>query len=249
MRFVVAVVVAALLAGGCGKSSETPAPAPVARVPSEPVGTGIMSGRVVFKGSVPPPSPIKLGADPVCEAAHEGKLFTEDVLVNDDGTLRNVFVYIKQGLTGRKFSPPHEPVVLDQSGCLYHPHVQGIQVGQPLLIRNSDDTLHNIHALTEKNDAFNLGQPMRGMESRKMFTKPEVMIHFKCDVHPWMSCYLGVLDHPFFAVTGDGGTFALTNVPAGDYIVEAWHEKFGTQTANVHVDKDETKTIDFTFTN
>ncbi|HUK83345.1 MAG TPA: carboxypeptidase regulatory-like domain-containing protein [Verrucomicrobiae bacterium] len=208
-----------------------------------------MSGRVVFKGSVPPPSPIKLGADPVCEAAHEGKLFTEDVLVNDDGTLRNVFVYIKQGLTGRKFSPPHEPVVLDQSGCLYHPHVQGIQVGQPLLIRNSDDTLHNIHALTEKNDAFNLGQPMRGMESRKMFTKPEVMIHFKCDVHPWMSCYLGVLDHPFFAVTGDGGTFALTNVPAGDYIVEAWHEKVGTQTANVHVDKDETKTIDFTFTN
>ena len=169
--------------------------------------------------------------------------------MNDDGTLRNVFVYIKQGLMNRKFVPPREPVLLDQNGCMYRPHVQGIQVGQPLLIRNSDDTLHNIHALAEKNDAFNLGQPNRGMESKKAFSKPEVLIRFKCDVHPWMSCYLGVLDHPYFAVTGDGGAFNLANVPAGDYVVEALHEKFGTQTAAVHLDKDETKTIEFVFTN
>jgi hypothetical protein len=168
-------------------------------------------------------------------------------LVNADGTLRNVFVYVKQGVTG-KYPAPKDSAVIDQSGCLYRPRVQGMLVGQPLLIRNSDDTLHNIHCLAEQNAAFNLGQPARGMESRKSFTQPEVMMRFKCDVHPWMTAYIGVLEHPFFAVTGDGGTFKLEKLPAGQYVIEAWHEKYGAQQQTVNVADSEAKTIAFEFT-
>ena len=250
MRLALVMLLATVV--GCGKSNEQPAPAQPAETPPpavEQAGVGTIVGKVLFRGNTPPRTPVKLSADPICEAAHTGKVFTEDVLVNEDGTLRNVFVYVKQGLGNRKFVAPREPALLDQNGCMYRPHVQGIQVGQPVSIRNSDDTLHNIHSLAEKNDAFNLGQPTRGMESKKVFSRPEVMIHFKCDVHPWMSCYIGVLDHPYFAVSGDGGAFNLKSVPAGDYVVEAWHEKFGTQTTTVHLDKNETKTIEFVFTN
>ena len=139
--------------------------------------------------------------------------------------------------------------MIDQNGCLYHPRVQGMQTGQPLLIRNSDDTLHNIHCLAEKNAAFNLGQPTKGMESKKVFTQPEVMMRFKCDVHSWMTAYVGVLEHPFFSVTGDGGTYSLEKLPAGEYIIEAWHEKYGAQQQRIAVAKDETKTITFEFAN
>jgi hypothetical protein len=233
---------------GCGKPGEAPPPPPTPpEVPAaEQFGTSAITGKVVFKGDAPRPGTIKMTADPYCETTHGGTVRSQEVLVNDDGTLRNVFVYVKQGLAGR-YPAPKQPAVLDQHGCLYRPRVQGIQAGQPLLIRNSDDTLHNVQCLAEKNPAFNIGQPVKGMEQRKTFSQPEVMIRFKCDVHSWMSAYLGVLDHPFFDVTGDGGRFAIGKLPAGQYVVEAWHEKYGARQQTVTVAADETKTVEFEF--
>lgn len=253
MKCVALIAAVALVGAGCGKPSEPSrepsvpaAPTPTA---AEPAGTATITGKVVFKGTPPSPQLIRMGADPTCEASHSEKVVSEEVIVDDNGTLRNVFVYVKQGLVAGAFAAPREPVVLDQQGCLYRPHVAGIVVGQPLLVRNSDDTLHNIHAITSRNEEFNFGQPSKGMESRRTFDAPEVMLRFKCDVHPWMNAYLGVLPHPFFSVTGDGGAFALRNLPAGEYVIEAWHEKLGTQAQVVQLAKDESKTIEFVFSN
>ena len=244
MRIVVALAGCLML--GCGKPSEPP-PSSTPVVPAaEQFGTSAITGQIVFKGQAPKPATIQMNADPYCESTHSSQVTGEEVVLNADGTLRNVFVYVKQGLPG-VYPSPKEPAVIDQNGCTYRPRVQGMQVGQPLLIRNSDDTLHNIHCLAEQNAAFNLGQPARGMESKKVFTRPEVMMRFKCDVHPWMSAYIGVLEHPFFAVTGDGGAFKLEKLPAGQYLIEAWHEKYGTQQQTVTVAKDEAKAITFEF--
>lgn len=249
MKTAVVLAVLVCLAAGCGQPTEAP-PAATA-VPSGPrdvFGTGTISGRAIFPGEPPKPVVIQMQADDYCKAAHGGTVTSQDVLRNGDGTLRNVFVYVKQGLAG-PYTPPPTPAVIDQDACLYRPRVLGVQVGQPLLIHNSDDTLHNIHALCEVNEPFNIGQAVRGMESKKVFTQPEVMVHFKCDVHIWMSGYIGVIAHPFYAVTGDGGTFTLSKLPPGDYIIEAWHEKFGRRQQSVSLGRDEAKTIDFTFAN
>ncbi|MCG3148720.1 MAG: hypothetical protein PCFJNLEI_02165 [Verrucomicrobiae bacterium] len=237
-----------LLVIGCGKPSEPPAAAPLA-TPAQPAppGTAVITGKVTYRGDAPRLSPLRMTADPYCESTHSGTApNSEEILVNADGTLRNVFVYVKEGIRGT-YPPPAAPVILDQLGCLYRPRVQGLQIGQTLLIRNSDDTLHNVHALADKNPAFNLGQPSRGMEAKKVFTKPEVMLRFKCDVHPWMSAYLGIVAHPFHATTGDGGVFTLKNLPAGKYVVEAWHEKLGTQTLTLELADGETKPVELAF--
>ena len=206
-----------------------------------------LKGVVKFKGEAPKPRLISMKADRQCDAMHGGKpVEAEDVVVNQNGTLKWVFVYVKEGVKG-KYNPPAEPVVLDQQGCWYHPHVFGIMVGQKLEVRNSDPLLHNIHAMPKKNKPFNIGQPVKGMKSYYTFTEPEVMVPFKCDVHPWMSAYAGVLDHPFFSVTGDKGEFEIKNLPPGTYTIEAWHAKLGTQVQTITVKAGETKTIEFTF--
>jgi hypothetical protein len=170
-------------------------------------------------------------------------------LINDNGTLRNVFVYVKTGLEGKVFPPPRTPVILDQHGCAYQPRVLGMQARQPLLIRNSDDTLHNVHAMPTRSKEFNVGQPNKGMETTRTFTTPEVMVKFKCDVHPWMAAYIGVLDHPYFAVTGADGDVRIPELPPGTYEFEAWHETYGTKTQRVTLAPGETKELTFTFTN
>ncbi len=206
-----------------------------------------IKGVVKFKGEAPKPRLISMKADRQCDAIHGGKAVTaEDFVINQNGTLKWVFVYVKEGVKG-KYNPPEEPVVLDQQGCWYHPHVFGIMVGQKLEIRNSDPLLHNVHSTPKKNKPFNIGQPVKGMKNIFTFTTPEVMVPFKCDVHPWMSAYAGVLDHPFYGVTNDKGEFEIKNLPPGTYTIEAWHEKLGTQTQSVTVKAGETKTIEFTF--
>jgi plastocyanin len=210
--------------------------------------TASISGKVAFEGTAPKPKKIKTDADPQCAAMHADKpLTSEEVLVNDNGTLRNVFVYVKKGLEGKKFDKPSTPVVIDQRGCHYVPHVFGMMAGQMLLIKNSDDTLHNIHALPTVNEEFNKGQPSGSPDLKKTFTKPEVMVKFKCDVHPWMGAYVGVLEHPFYSTSGDDGTFSLKGLPAGEYEIVAWHEKYGEQTQKVKVGEGEAKTVDFKF--
>ncbi|MBI4000033.1 MAG: carboxypeptidase regulatory-like domain-containing protein [Candidatus Omnitrophica bacterium] len=141
---------------------------------------------------------------------------------------------------------PTIPITLDQKGCQYHPHVLGVQVGQPFEMVNSDPTLHNIHSLAEKSAQFNLGMPIENMRLKKKFENPEIMVKLKCDVHPWMSAYIGVLSHPFFSVSGSDGAFEIKDLPAGEYTIEAWHEKYGTQTQKITVGE-ESATADFTF--
>lgn len=209
---------------------------------------GNVSGKVNFKGSAPSLPKIKMNADPKCVRIHGGKeVVTDQVVVNPNNTLRWVFVYVKKGLEGKKFDVPKTPAKLDQKGCIYDPHVFGVMANQPIEIVNSDPTLHNIHALPKNSSQFNIAQPKQGMKMTKSFTKPEIMIKVKCEVHSWMTSYVGVLDHPFFAVTDDKGNFEIKGLPAGDYELEAWHEKYGAQGMKVSVGATDTKTVDFTF--
>ncbi len=196
-----------------------------------------VKGVVRFTGKKPPKQrKITLTSDPVCESLHDGKDFrSESVLVNKDGTLRNVFVWVSKGLDGESFPMPKEPAVLDQVGCRYTPHVQGIRTGQGLTVRNSDATTHNVHTLPKLSQSLNFAQSKKGSERTIKFSRREVMVLVKCDIHPWMSAYIGVVDHPFFAVTGDGGTFEFKGLPPGTYTISAWHEKYGTQKQEITV--------------
>lgn len=196
---------------------------------------GTLSGAVAFTGTAPAVEKLKTDADPKCKMMHPDGLDSDSVIVNANGTLKNVFVYVKSGLEGKKFEAPKEPILFDQHGCAYKPKVFGIQTGQQLEILNSDDTLHNVHALSANSPQFNLGMPIKGMKVKKSFAKPEVMVKIKCEVHPWMAAYVGVLDHPFFAVSDDQGKFEIKDLPAGKYTIEAWHEKFGVQTQEIEV--------------
>ena len=207
-----------------------------------------ITGKISFEGVAPAAESIKTEADPNCKMMHPNGLLNDEVIVNANGTLKDVFVYVKEGLTGKTFDAPKTPVVFDQKGCEYTPKVFGIQVGQPLEIVNSDNTLHNVHSLAQTNAPFNLGMPIQGMKLKKKFTKPEVMVKIKCEVHPWMHAYCGVLDHPFFSVTNDQGTFEIKTLPPGQYVIEAWHQKYGAQTQNVTVGTDsESKDVSFSF--
>lgn len=199
-----------------------------------PAQAAVVKGKVAFEGTPPVMEKIKAESDPTCALQHPDGMASEEVVVNSNGTLKHTFVYVKEGVT-TKSAAPKEPVVFDQKGCHYTPHVFGILVGQPLQILNSDNTLHNVHALSKNSKEFNLGMPIQGMKLTKKFDAPEVMVKIKCEVHPWMAAYAGVLDHPYFAVTGDDGSFEIKDLPPGEYVVEAWHEKYGTQTQNVSV--------------
>jgi plastocyanin len=207
-----------------------------------------ITGKVKFDGKAPRGRLIKMDSDPYCVEHHgDKKPRSEEVLVNENGTLKNVLVFIRQAPAGKKYDPPTEAVVLDQEGCTYHPRVFGVQAGQPITIRNSDNTLHNVNISPKENSAANFAQPKKGDQREHKFGKVEIVVPFKCDVHPWMGAYCGVFDHPFFSVTGDEGSFSLKGLPAGKYTVEAWHEKLGTQTMEVTVGDADTKEIEFTF--
>jgi len=251
----VAVTLVAACGGGTNQSQNSvpassgaaaPAAAPAAPVTVDAANAGTVTGKVTFAGTPPAPTPIKSSSDPYCQKANPG-LATETEVVGKDGAVENVFVYVKDGLGNQTFPAPSEPVTLDQKGCHYTPHVMGIQVGQPLQIVNSDDTLHNVHGLPRANKEFNQGQPIQGMKMTHTFSTKEVMIPFKCDVHGWMNAWIGVLDHPFYAVTTADGTFSLKGLPPGTYTIEAWHEKLGTQTQTITVGAKETKDVAFTF--
>jgi hypothetical protein len=241
-----------LLVAGCGGGESAGAPGggggggEEIASPVDPATAGKITGKVMFEGTAPEAELIDMEAEPTCQELYPDGAFTEKVVVNDNGTLQNVFVYVKEGLGDLKFPVPQEGVVLDQQGCRYRPHVFGVQVEQELIIRNSDGFLHNIHPMPTVNRAFNVGQPVK-MDTTKSFSKVEVMIPIECDVHDWMSGYAGVLDHPYFAVTGGDGTFSLPNLPPGTYTLEAWHEEYGTQTMSVTVGEKESATADFTF--
>ena len=230
-------------------SSEPSAPSATPSGLKVDAGTaGEVTGVVALDGAAPKNAPIRMNADPICVREVKDAQFMETFEVGGDGkSLANVFVYVKDGLGNYIYDTPTEPARIDQEGCRYHPHVFGMRVGQPLEILNSDPTLHNIHATPKVNSEFNTGQPIEGMKTTHTFDKPEVMVPFKCDVHGWMNAYVGVLEHPYFAVTDRDGKFSLKTLPAGTYTIEAWHERLGAQQQMVKIGEKETKDIAFTF--
>jgi plastocyanin len=243
MGAVLVLAAAAACSGGEKAPARTPPP-DAKRVDTSKAAT--LTGRVLIEGSVPANGPIKMTADPACAREHKNGA-TFETFVSENGGLGNVFVYVKDGLSGYYFDAPSEPAKLDQKGCTYQPHVFGVQVGQNIEFINSDPTLHTVHAVGNTNAEFQLSQPIQTQKDVKFFQKPEVMVRFKCDIHTWMSAYVGVVDHPYFAVTKLAGTFELKNLPAGTYTLEAWHEKLGTQTQKVTVADNDKKEITFTF--
>jgi plastocyanin len=245
VRLVVLALGFGMVAAACGGGSPQ-AEAPPVENPVDPATAGAVAGTVTFAGTPPAMPALPMDSDPNC-VQQGGTASSESVLVGADGALQNVFVYVKDGLGTLRFPVPSAAVVLDQKGCRYVPHVLGAQVGQAVEILNSDPTLHNIHAVPTANDEFNTGQPIPGMKHTHRFTAREVMVPFKCDVHPWMHAYVGVVDHPFFAVTKADGSFRLDGLPPGTYTIEAWHERLGTQTQMVTIGASETGSVAFSF--
>lgn len=200
-----------------------------------PETAGTIGGSVKLVGKPPKRRIVDMGSHSHCQKSDE-PVYSETVVVGPNGELKNCFVYVKKGLENYRFSVPSDPVLLDQNGCMYNPHVMGIMAYQVLRIRNSDSTAHNIHALPKRNSEWNFSQNSQGMTTDKVFTFPEVMVFIKCDLHGWMGCYVGVLPHPFYAVTDDGGRFTLPPLNPGHYELEIWHERYGTQSVHVQLD-------------
>jgi plastocyanin len=208
-----------------------------------------ITGTVTFDGKPPALKPLAMDADPACAKKHSGPVPNEMLVLGSGNTMGSIMVWVSKGLpAGKTYPAPKEPVVIDQKGCQYSPHVMGIMVGQPYKILNSDGILHNIHTLPTVNPSFNKGMPATVTEATTMFPKPEAMFHIKCDVHPWMSAYLGVFTNPFFSVTKTDGKFTISGLDPGTYELTAWHERLGTQTATVTVGASGSKTQDFKFT-
>lgn len=216
----------------------------VAAVPLAAVGSVV--GTVTYTGKVPNLKPVSMDADPACAAKHSAPVKSDVLVLGPNSTMANVMVRIKGPVAGT-FATPAEAAVIDQKGCHYTPHVLGVQVGQTLKLKNSDGLLHNVHALPKVNTPFNMAMPANRTEAETKFGKEEGMFLVKCDVHPWMTAYVGVFTNPFFAVSGPDGKFAIPRLPPGTYEVEAWHEKLGVKTGSVTVAEGKPTTIDFAF--
>jgi len=204
---------------------------------------GTITGTVKFEGTLPKLPTLKMNADPGCAKKHSSPVMSELLVVGDGNTMANIFVRVTEVSGSHK--APGEPSVMDQKGCQYSPHVMGVMVGQEFLIKNSDGLLHNVHSLPKINQGFNRAMPAAVTEASYTFDKEELMFKIKCDVHPWMNAYVGVMTHPFYDVTGKDGKFEIKGLPAGSYDVEIWHEKLGTKTASVTVGDSDSKTLDF----
>ena len=236
-----------VLAGcGGGAKEEASSEAPAAEAPAvDTANAGGVNGSVTYAGA-DTDTVIAMNADPVCASLHQTPVDTNEIALKD-GKLGNVFVYVKSGLEGKSFPAPTEKKELDQVGCQYTPRVMGLQVGQPLAVKNTDATLHNVHALPASNTEFNQAQPQGLPPFDKTFDKPEVAVHVKCDVHPWMTSWVGVVDNPYYAVSGDDGGFSIKDLPPGKYTLEAWHEKLGTKTQEVTIAPNQTVDVTFAF--
>ena len=216
--------------------------------PGIAVAASSVTGTVTFDGKAPALRPIAMDAEPICAKKHTGPAPNEALVLGSGNTMANIMVYVSKGLpAGKTYPAPATPVTINQDGCVYKPHVLGIVVGQQAKILNSDGILHNIHTLPKVNTSFNRGQPATVKEMTTNFPKAEDVFQVKCDVHPWMSAYIGVFPHPFFSVTGTDGKFTIAGLDPGTYEITAWHERLGVQKATVTVAANETKTQAFKF--
>jgi plastocyanin len=207
-----------------------------------------ITGTVTFAGKAPNIKPLAMDADPVCAKKHSTPVPAETLVLGSGNTMGNIMVFVSKGLPGGKtYQVPTTPVVLDQNGCQYKPHVMGVRTGQPYKILNSDGLAHNVHTLPKVNKQFNQSMPGSLKEANTKFDKEEPVFQVKCDVHPWMTAYIGVFSHPFFSVTSADGKFTLSGLDPGTYEITAWHERLGTQTASITVGANDKKTQDFKF--
>jgi plastocyanin len=238
-----------VLAGSVACGGSTPAPPPAATGPAvDPATAAAVTVAVNFEGAPPATVMMRLDGDPRCVAEiGAGERADESILLGNGQALQNVFVYIKDEISGHSFPIPTEPVLLDQDKCRYTPRVLGVRVGQPLAIRNSDPLLHNVRADGKINQPFNMSTPLEGVSFNRTFATREVMVDFKCDVHAWMRAFVGVLEHPYFGTTGQDGRVSLNNLPPGTYTIEAWHELLGVKTQQVTVGAKESKEVAFAF--
>ena len=213
---------------------------------SNSVDLATLTGVVKFEGKLPGAAIINMHADPQCAKQHNAPIFSQELLTDAKGGLQNVLVFVADGLGDRAFSQPSESVVVDQKGCMYQPHVLAMRANQTLEVMNDDPTSHNVHPVPANNREWNKAEPP-GSRVEATFSREEIAIPVKCNIHPWMRSYIAVLKHPYFAVTGQDGSFDLRGLPPGTYLIEAWHEKLGTATQKITVDAGETKTVDFVF--
>lgn len=214
--------------------------------PDLPAQTASLKGVVKFEGVAPRPQHINMNADPTCAKLHPGGVNSDDVVTDKNGGLENVVVFVSDGLGDRAFDAPSQPVVMEQKGCMYEPHVVVMQAHQMLDVKNEDPTMHNIHPQPANNREWNKAQTP-GAPVEETFAREEIAIPVKCNVHPWMHSYIAVFKHPYYALTGKGGSFDLKSLPPGTYTLEAWHEKLGTATQKVTVGANETKEVEFVF--
>lgn len=216
------------------------------RLATAQTSNGTIKGTVVITGKVPGNAIIRMGVDPKCAQLNEGaRVLQEAVAATADGHLANVFVRLKG--TFPQSPVPSTPVVIDQRKCVYGPRVVGMRVGQTLQIRNDDQLLHNVHSSSMVDNSFNIAQPIAGMLFSFTPKKEEVMVKLGCDVHRWMTAYVGVVSNPYFAVSGTDGSFTIDKVPAGKYTIEAWHEQLGVLTGAVVVKSGATAPVGLTY--
>lgn len=220
-----------------------------AKVIARGVDPGGISGKVAFEGKAPVLHPINMDKDPVCASSESNPMLSEDGRVNSNGTLPNAFIYISKGSGNLNVPAPPNSVTLTQKGCMFEPHVLGIMVGQPLQAVTDDPTAHNIHITAKDgNRDWNVTQQPGTPSVATKFTHPAIMVSVHCNIHPWMAAYIGVVTSPYYAVTGDDGTFVIKNVPPGEYTLSVWTATFGTQERSVTVGAGESAKVDFTFT-
>lgn len=260
MRLPLALAAALAAAVGCGGGeersgaaaaapSEDPASAAApSGPPPDPASYGSLEGGVFLDGPVPKNPEVSIAGAPTCAAQHAGGRVAREWYLVSDGRLQNCFVWIHTGLhPGLEWPVPAEPVELDQVGCVYRPHAQGLRAGQTLLLGSSDEEGHNVRAQSRRGQGFNLNMPPRQHGVERLFRRAEVPVLVTCSVHPWMEAWLGVFDHPFFTVTGPDGAFRWEGVPPGEYTLRAWHEKLGQQEARVTVPPSGAASVEFRF--
>ena len=238
-------LVAALLLGG--SLLVTSGKQPVAGAKDSPAATGV----VKYEGPRSKMRSIRMtekgGKPSDCRKLYKGPLLDQNRVVSEKGELANVFVYVSEGLKEKSYPLPEKAALMNQDRCMFEPRVQGIQVGQDFMMKNSDPLIHNVRSFSMRNRPFNVAQPPKTPDRKKVFKRKENEIMIQCDFHPWMKAYIFVMDHPYFAVTNAKGEYSIKGLPAGKYTLTAWHEELGEQEAEITVDASGAAKAGFTF--
>jgi plastocyanin len=247
----IAIIVGLVFLSACSRGpapkKAEPKAEPIVFTEVDPNTAATLTGKILFTGKKPARTKIDMDEDPQCAGLHRSPVYDDAVAVGRGGGLANVFIYIKSGLEGKHFHPPAQAAVIDQHGCWFAPRVIGIETGQTLDVTNSDPVTHNIHPRAHLNREWNQSQAAGAEPLARHFVRPEIMIRVKCNIHSWMKAWIGVVDNPYFAVTGMDGSFEIHNLPPGSYTIAAWQEALGTQEQQITVAPSGNAALTFTF--